>query len=252
MKRAVCLLLGAAFAAEPGMVFIPGGKFTRGRTYVDTDSEAVFYPNPLKDDLPARELELSPFYLDEHEVTISEYAAFTKATQHRTPPVWRDGRPPKGKENHPVAEVSWDDATAYCKWRGKRLPTEAEFERACRGSAEKQKYPWGDKAPVEKQARFNTLEGPANVCAAAKSPSGVCDICGNVWEWTGDWYGRDYYKEAPEKDPPGPASGIYRVLRGGSWFDAANFLACSYRSWARQAERSPTIGFRCATNFKRR
>jgi formylglycine-generating enzyme required for sulfatase activity len=195
---------------------------------------------------------VSPYYLDEHEVTIAEYAAFVKAKKHRPPPVWRDGRAPSGRDNFPVADVSWDDAAAYCSWRGKRLPTEAEWERACRGITERQKYPWGDRAPTAKDARFNGLEGPTDVCKMPRTALGLCDIAGNLWEWTADFYGRDYYAEAAPKDPNGPEKGIYRVLRGGSWFDAANFLTCAHRSWARAGERSPNIGFRCAMSFGKR
>lgn len=246
------LVVGALVAAESGMVFFPGGEFRRGRTYEDPETRVDWYPNPLRDDLPVRSIHIDPFYLDTHEVTIGEYAAFVKATRHRTPPVWTDGRAPAGKEQLPVADVSWDDAAAYCAWQGKRLPTEAEWERACRGLVENEKYPWGDRAPKKTDARFDGLEGPAAVCSLPKTRMGLCDITGNVWEWTADWFGKDYYAEAPERNPKGPAKGMYRVLRGGSWFDKADFMTCSHRSWARPAERSPNIGFRCAKSFGKR
>jgi len=248
-RWALVLTLGVVIAGEAGMVFVPGGKFQRGRTHEDKDAELAFYPNPLKDDLPVREIEVSPYYLDEHEVTVAEYAAFVRAKKHRPPPVWRDGKPPVGREQIPVADVSWEDAAAYCSWRGKRLPSEAEWERACRGITEKQKYPWGDRAPTAKDARFNGLEGPLEVCKLPRSSLGLCDIVGNLWEWTADYYGREYYAEAAAKDPKGPEKGMYRVLRGGSWFDGPNFLTCAHRSWARAGERSPNIGFRCAVSF---
>jgi formylglycine-generating enzyme required for sulfatase activity len=148
--------------------------------------------------------------------------------------------------------VSWDDATAYCAWQGKRLPTEAEWERACRGLTENEKYPWGDRAPTAKDARFGASDGPAAVCSVPKSRMGLCDIVGNMWEWTSDWYEKDYYAAAPARNPPGAAKGMYRVLRGGSWFDRPDFMTCSHRSWARQAERSPNVGFRCAKGFGKR
>jgi formylglycine-generating enzyme required for sulfatase activity len=240
----------AARAAEPSMVFIPGGEFQRGRTFEWPDTALPWYPNPLKDDLPVRPIHVDPFYMDEAEVTNQRYDAFVKATSHRAPYYWPGGRIPNGKENHPVADVSWDDATAFCAWEGKRLPTEAEWERSCRGPADNSKYPWGDREPVAKDAHFRSNDGPVQVCSKEKSYFGLCDIIGNVWEWTADWYGRDYYKEAPDRNPKGPKEGIYRTLRGGSWFDQPGlFLACSYRSWARQEERSPTIGFRCVKDF---
>lgn len=243
--------LGVVLLGAPaGMVFFPAGDFQRGRSYEDPETKVDWYPNPLRDDLPVRAIYIDPFYIDEHEVTIGEYAAFVKATRHRPPPVWAKGVPPAGKERFPVADVSWADAGAYCAWSGKRLPTEAEWERAARGLVEKEKYPWGNAAPKKTDARFDGLEGPAAVCSSPKSRQGLCDMAGNVWEWTADWYGKDYYKDAPERNPQGPASGIYRVLRGGSWFDKPDFMTCAHRSWARPAERSPNIGFRCVKSFR--
>ncbi|MBI2689256.1 MAG: SUMF1/EgtB/PvdO family nonheme iron enzyme [Acidobacteria bacterium] len=242
------VLLGA----EAGMVFLPGGEFQRGRTYEDPETKVAWYPNPLRDDLPVKGVHIDPFYMDEHEVTIGEYAAFVLARKHRTPPVWADGKPPAGKEKFPVADVSWEDAGAYCAWKGKRLPTEAEWERACRGLAENEKYPWGNRAPKKADARFDATDGPVAVCGVPKNKVGLCDMSGNVWEWTADWYAKDYYASATDRNPPGPEKGIYRVLRGGSWFDKADFLTCAHRTWARPGERSPTIGFRCAKGFGKR
>lgn len=249
MKPALFLLAGILAAAEAGMVFFPAGDFQRGRAYEDPETKVDWYPNPLRDDLPVRTLHIDPFYLDTHEVTIAEYAAFVNTARHRPPPVWPNGKPPSGKDLHPVADVSWDDAAAYCAWRGKRLPTEAEWERACRGLREGARFPWGERAPLKSDARFDGLEGPAPVCTHEKTSMGLCDITGNLWEWTADWYAKDYYAASPSANPKGPAQGIYRVLRGGSWFDKPGFLTCSHRSWARPGERSPNIGFRCALPF---
>jgi len=246
-------LLGcsALMAAEPGMVFIPGGDFSRGRTYDWPDTKLIWYPNPLKDDLPVRKITVSPFYMDESEVTNQRYAAFVKATRRKPPYQWRNGEVPAGMEKRPVVNVSWDDGAAFCAWEGKRLPTEAEWERSCRGGADGKKYPWGDDNPTAARAVYSQDNGALDVCTKEKNQFGLCDMIGNVWEWTSDWYGRDYYAVAPEKNPQGPSEGRYRVLRGGSWFDTPDtFLTCSYRSWARQAERSPTIGFRCVKNFQ--
>ena len=246
LPHLVLLLCQVGFAANPGMVFIPGGEFSRGRTYDWPDTRLVWYPNPLKDDTPVRKIYVDPFYMDEAEVTNERYSAFVKATRHRTPYHWRGGQVPAGAEKRPVVNVDWDDATAFCAWDGKRLPTEAEWERSCRGIAEGRMYPWGDANPNVKQAVFGLDSGAADVCTKEKNYFGLCDIIGNVWEWTGDWYDRRYYEVAPDRNPLGPDKGIYRVVRGGSWFDTPQlFLSCSYRSWTRQAERSPTIGFRC-------
>jgi formylglycine-generating enzyme required for sulfatase activity len=232
------------------MVFIPGGEYSRGRTYDWADNKLKYYPTPHQDDQPVRSIYVDPFYLDESEVTNERYAGFVKATKHRAPYHWKHGQMPEGKGKLPVVNVSWDDAVAFCAWQGKRLPTEAEWERACRGVAEGRMYPWGDRDPTPKEARFSS-EAPAEVCISARNYFGLCDIIGNVWEWTADWYGRTYYEMAPSRNPPGPPTGRYRVLRGGSWFDQPKlFLSCSYRSWARQAERSPTVGFRCAKSLR--
>ena len=246
MKLALLSVASILLGAEAGMVFFPAGDFQRGRTYEDPETKVNWYPNPLKDDLPVRSLHIDPFYLDIHEVTVGEYAAFVHSTRHRPPPVWPNGKPPAGKDQFPVADVSWEDATSYCAWRGKRLPTEAEWERACRDMRDGARYPWGDRAPTKSDARFDGLEGPAAVCSFPKTHLGLCDITGNLWEWTADWYEKDYYATAPRENPSGPRHGIYRVLRGGSWFDKPDFLTCSHRSWARPGERSPNIGFRCA------
>jgi len=253
MRLAALLALCSALrAAEPGMAFIPGGSFQRGRSTALPDTEVKWYPTAHKDDQPARGVTLDPFFLDETEVTNGAYAAFAKSAHHRTPYHWRKGRLPEGAENHPVVNVSWDDARQYCEWKGKRLPTEAEWERAARGNAEGALYSWGDRAPKPTDARFNS-DAPTPVCAKARSYFGLCDMVGNVWEWTADWYDRTYYASSPEHNPPGPAVGLYRVLRGGSWFDQPGlFLMVSYRSWARPGERSATIGFRCAKDFRPR
>jgi formylglycine-generating enzyme required for sulfatase activity len=240
------LAVWPAICSEPGMVFIPGGDFVRGRSHKSTDAELAWYPNPLKDDTPARKIRVSPFYLDEAEVTNERYARFAARTRRKPPHQWPNGLPPQGKEKLPVVNVTWHDAAAFCEWEGKRLPTEAEWERASRGLGEKHIYPWGDRAPTPKDARYDVFDGPGAVCQFPRNSFGLCDIAGNVWEWTGDWYGRTYYAEAPEWDPKGPSQGLYRVLRGGSWFDQPAFLSSSYRSWARPTEKSPTMGFRCA------
>jgi formylglycine-generating enzyme len=245
LLSALPLLALLASAAEPGMVLIPGGEFQRGRTFSWVDSELKYSPTTFKDDLPVRKIYVGAFFMDEAEVTNQRYASFVKARRHRPPYHWVKGRMPEDKANHPVVNVSHEDAAAFCSWEGKRLPTEAEWERACRGMADARMFPWGDNDPDAKLVHHDST-GPAQVCSKQKSYFGLCDISGNVWEWTADWYDRNYYAAAPDRNPPGPESGSYRVLRGGSWFDQGKlFLSCSYRSWARSAERSPTIGFRC-------
>ena len=232
---------------EPETVFIPGGSFIRGRSHDLPDDGLKWFPTLLKDERPARKIHVEPFYIDKHEVTNRRYAEFLDATGRDAPYYWPDGRPPPGKEDYPVVNVTWHEAAAYCRWSGTRLPTEAEWEYAARGLHDGLKYPWGSEEPSkEKHARFDGIDGPGPIGRFSENEFGLCDMSGNVWEWCSDWYQRDYYSCAPEQDPKGPANGLYRVLRGGGWADDAKYLTCSYRSFARPVERSPTIGFRCA------
>lgn len=253
MKLQACtvslFLFLTAWAGEPGMVFIPGGQFQRGRTHKLPDDGLKWVPEVMKDDRPVRGIYVDPFYMDEHEVSNEQYAAFVKATRHRAPYNWPDGKILAGKEKYPVVDVSWDDAAAFAKWAGKRLPTEAEWERACRGIDEGAVYPWGNRKPAKMDARYNAVDGPAPVGQSKPNYFGLFDMAGNVWEWCSDWYAKDYYASAPERNPPGPPQGRYRVLRGGSWADEEKYLTCANRSWARPAERSPNIGFRCVKSF---
>jgi formylglycine-generating enzyme required for sulfatase activity len=232
------------------MVFIPGGEFARGRTHKLPDDGLQWWPELLQDDRPVKRLWVDAFYLDTHEVTCQDYARFVKAAKHRAPYNWPKGELPAGKERLPVAAVDWNDASAYCAWAGKRLPTEAEWERAARGLAEGTKYPWGDRNPTKQDACYDTLGGPCEVGKFKANYFGLYDMAGNVWEWTLDWYERRWYEKSPDRNPRGPVDGQYRVIRGGSWADVTKYLTCAHRSWARPLERSPNIGIRCAKDFR--
>jgi formylglycine-generating enzyme required for sulfatase activity len=227
------------------MVLIPGGEFRRGRTFPWVDAELKYSPTAFKDDIPVRSIHVDSFFMDESEVTNERYAAFVKARKLRPPYHWIKGEMPAGKGRHPVVNVSWEDASAFCAAEGKRLPTEAEWEHACKGGVDGRMFPWGDSDPNATLVHYDA-PGPTPVCSKPRSDFGLCDIAGNVWEWTADWYDRRYYEVSPARNPSGPEQGLYRVLRGGSWFDQGKlFLTCCYRSWARAAERSPVVGFRC-------
>src|SRR5438105_2196958 len=143
---ALRLLLTARPAGPPAnMVEIKAGEFWMGRVQMFRPDEQGYFLRPRIDDLPVHLTHIDTFYIDKTEVTQDEYAKFVKATNHRTPFHWKNGRAPDGQADYPVYNVSWDDADAYCKWAGKRLPTEAEWEKAARGGLEKKRYPWGDE-----------------------------------------------------------------------------------------------------------
>lgn len=237
------LVLALLFATE--MAEIPAGEFQMGRSKVTKDDSTGMRPQVLLDDRPVHKVALGAFSIDRYEVTNSKYAAFLKATSRRAPRHWVAGRVPAGMENHPVYNVDWEDASAYCKWEGKRLPTEAEFERVARSGKDGQSYPWGDKWEA-KNAKFNSQTGPAAVGQFPPNDFGVYDIVGNMAEWTADWYDHDYYQASPAENPKGPASGEYKIIRGGAWSDPPARLTVFFRNWVRPNQKTPNIGFRCA------
>jgi serine/threonine-protein kinase len=232
------------------MVFIPAGTFIMG-------SESEF-----SNERPRRKVHLDAYYMDMYEVANAEYKEFVDATGHPVPyknafwaePFnWRNGTYPPGKGDHPVVLVSWKDAAAYAKWAGKRLPTEAEWEKAARGT-DPRIWPWGDAWDVN---RCNTKESfvnstqPVYLHAKGKSPYGCYNMAGNVMEWTADWYSENYYARAPSKNPLGPVTGALKVARGGAWDSNINLYArTGYRHYFPPDEKSPAIGFRCAKDLK--
>lgn len=248
MRRPIALTLAAAAAlaaAEPGMSLIPAGTFQMGRHKTTADDKTNMRPHILLDDRPVHAVKLSAFYLDTHETTQAQYAEFVKATK-RTPPYhWQGGAVPPNAGNVAAYNVTWDDAKSYCESRGKRLPTEAEWERAARGGIEGADYPWGDKYDA-KAARHNTETGPGEVGRYAPNGFGLYDMAGNMAEWTADWFERDYYKNSPPENPKGPAAGAYKIIRGGAWSDPNRRITVFFRNWVRPTQRQPNIGFRCA------
>jgi serine/threonine-protein kinase len=266
-----------SFFDQAPQVYIPAGEFSMGsnRNYEEKPVHIVY---------------LDAYWIDQYEVTNAMFTAFVKATGYRTDAesakrskvwartngktveetTWVDGaswRHPTGAnnitglENHPVVQVSWNDAAAYCEWVGRRLPTEAEWEKAARGTDERW-FPWGK----EFNCAFGNYDDETNIdryvvgCdgfprtapvdsfPAGKSPYGVYNMSGNVWEWVADWYSETYYSESPYANPPGPIRGAYRVARGGSWFSEMKFLYISYRDGEENdpSYRDDILGFRCA------
>jgi formylglycine-generating enzyme required for sulfatase activity len=215
---------------EPEMVLIPAGQFLMGS---DPQKDRYAQGN----EQPQHPLYLPDYYLAKYPVTNAQYAAFVQATSYRQPAHWKGGKPPPGKEDHPVVEVSWHDAVAYCNWlaevTGKpyRLPSEAEWEKGARGG-DGRIYPWGDRWDAQ---RCNSAEGgpgdttPVGAYPRGASPYGLLDMVGNVWEWT-----RSLYKEYPYDPEDGREdlqAGGPRVLRGGSWLDNRRSARCAYRNW---------------------
>ena len=242
------LAIASGFAQDAEMVRIPAGEFAMGRAHALPDDGLKWVPHILRDDRPVHKVLLDGFDMDIHEVTNREYAEFVAAADGtvRIPHYWPDGQPPEGRSDDPVANVTWKEADGYCRWRGKRLPTEAEWERACRGDLESARYPWGDDEADATKAHYDSVKGPKAVCSYPKNGFGLCDMAGNVWEWTADIYEKEYYSHSPTENPTGATDGRYWVLRGGSWADVPKFLTCAQRSFSRPEERSPNIGFRCA------
>lgn len=237
----VCFCANASSTMAP----VAAGSFTMGRSRETPDDKTGMRPMILRDDRPAHYVYLDAFDIDAHEVTQADYADFVKAASHRAPYHWLQGKVPSGKEQLPVYNVDWADADAYCHWAGKRLPTEAEWEKAARGGLEGQDFPWGEKITPD-EARFNVTDGPGPVGKFKPNAYGLFDMAGGVSEWVSDWFHRTYYENSPGKNPPGPETGKYKVVRGGAWSDGPRRVTVFFRNWVRPNQTTPNIGFRCA------
>lgn len=154
-------------------------------------------------------------------LSIRQYAQFVKATGHRSPKHWKNGKIPSGKADHPMVHISQADSVAFSKWAGAQLPTEAQWEKAAWGT-DGRVYPWGNAKPNDKFCNFNGNVGDTTSVdkyPKGASPYGCLDMAGNVCEWVADWYDDNYDQSSPKQNPTGPKSGINRVLRGGYWYD---------------------------------
>jgi formylglycine-generating enzyme required for sulfatase activity len=256
-------LLFLFWQAPQNMVEIKAGEFWMGRVQMFRPDEQGYLLRPRIDDLPAHLTHIDTFLIDKTEVTQDDYSRFVQAAKHRAPFHWKDGRIPDGQGQFPVYNVSWDDAAAYCGWAGKRLPTEAEWEKAARGGLDKKRYPWGDqlRPPAQDQktqgpklAHYAFPNGPAKVASYPANAFGLHDAMGNVAEWVSDWYDRSYYAVSPEANPRGPDSGMYRVIRGSSWADPIEtgdeveprVYGVYFRNFLTPSHRTSVVGFRCA------
>ncbi len=226
----------------PDMALIPAGEFTMGRAKLTPDDKTGMRPVVLLDDRPDHKVRIDAFSIEKTEVTHGAYAKFLAATGRKPPYHWAQ-RP---ADNVPVYNVDWEDAHAYCGWAGKRLPTEAEWERAARGGIDGASYPWGEDKPDAKRALFNVETGAGPAARYPPNGFGVHDMAGSLSEWTADWFAREYYKASPVANPKGPDAGEYKVIRGGGWPDQPSRITVFFRNWVRPNQRTPNIGFRCA------
>jgi serine/threonine-protein kinase len=217
------------------MVFVPRGHFLMGSDKSDRHMR------------PPHKVFLDAFWIDQTEVTNAQYIQCVEEGVCGTPheaDYFKDTK----YSNHPVIYVSWDEALTFCTWAGKRLPTEAEWEKAARGD-DGRTYPWGNSKPNSGLLNYwDNKKGSTEVGSypAGESPYGAMDLAGNVWEWTSDWYSPDFYKTSPVPNPEGPASGDRRIVRGGSWFSLTEIVVRTYYRKASNPEvQNYTTGFRC-------
>jgi formylglycine-generating enzyme required for sulfatase activity len=253
--------------SPPDLARIPAGEFFMGAA------------DGSDDERPVHRVHVDEFFIGRFPVTCDEYARFVRATGQPAPAVrglpliaaggrdamfkdlaqpyvWDRQEPPAGRGSHPVVLVTFEDAVAYCRWlsltlkRVFRLPTEAEWEKAARGGADGQRYPWGNDIDP---SRGNFLAEPALKSQRGTRPTGtfapnaygLYDMAGNVWEWVADWYGPDYYAISETKNPTGPAHGQMRIVRGGAWVnDDMTMLRCAYRHKVPPDTYAYSIGFR--------
>ncbi len=248
------------------MMLIPAGEFIMGAP----DSEGN------SDEHPQHKVYLNFYYIDKCEVTNKQFKKFVNATRYKTIAeksgggwVWNankweqknsaDWTDPLGdgsgilkKMDYPVVQISWYDAVAYAKWVGKRLPTEAEWEKACRAETTTGYCFGNDESELIDYAWYseNSDERSHTVCEKKPNKWGIYDMHGNVWEWCVDWYDSKYYANSFMNNSQGPNNGTYRVIRGGSWYDFGCYCRSAIRLWSNPTFRNNITGFRCVVSNK--
>jgi formylglycine-generating enzyme required for sulfatase activity len=275
------------------MVHVPAGEFQMGNTGIQWIWGGSLRDGDLgvqvfTDEQPGHTVYLDAFWIDQTEVTVAMFRTFVEATGYETtaeregwghpwtqgpmeeewPQVpgtdWQHPRGPESsaEDDHPVVQVSWEDAAAYCEWAGGQLPTEAQWEKAARGT-DGRMWPWGNtydgalgsfcdaQCPIErwKQDYFDdgyAFTAPVGTFPSGASPYGALDMAGNVWEWVADWYEEDYYVDSASQNPLGPDSGTDRAMRGGAWYDNEPWVRCTVRHQNPPWSRCDDVGFRCA------
>lgn len=226
------------------MITISSGEFLMGSKSGEGRS----------DERPQNKIYLDTYEIDAHEVSNKRYLNFIQKTDREEPPNpygENSLSAVEGVSESPVVQVTWYDAVDYCRWAGKRLPTEAEWEKAARGT-NGFLYPWGFNPPIVTLANFQKQwEGektlwPVNSSNESDSPYGLVGMAGNAREWVQDWYSPDYYNSSPKKNPQGPKNGILKVIKGGSWHSFKSDLRAASRGKGGFALKTDGIGFRCA------
>jgi formylglycine-generating enzyme required for sulfatase activity len=227
------------------MASIPAGEFVMG----SSDKKAKSNENP------SHLVYLDSFYIDKFEVSFKEFEEYLAANPKQYPTItgWVDRKARPDMLNKPVFGFQWKRCKKYCEWKGKRLPTEAEWERAAKG-LEGRNYPWGNEPPDDKRANFGnccfiqkgSVLSPVDNFDNGKSPEGVYNLGGNVAEWVHDWYDKKYYEKSPYKNPKGPVKGKHHVIRGGAWNSLPVYLRSTSRYGDSDAKDYYGIGCRCA------
>ena len=262
MKKLPLMLLGLPVVAVVGGLMVTGRNKVSAASEVPLGTPRIEVPEGsflmgsdagAADEQPAHRVSGSAFLMDRYEVTNARYAGCVNAGGCSTPALASSFTRPAyfgaaKFADYPVVHVSWSQAASFCAWAGGRLPTEAEWERAARGTADARIYPWGGSPPDCTKANFTGCVGDTDRVGqrpAGQSPYGAFDMAGNVWEWTADWYEAGYYSRSPDQDPAGPDAGQMKVMRGGCWVSGANSLRATCRKAELPGLWAPNVGFRC-------
>ncbi len=216
------------------MVWIPEGEFFMGSDLTDGEP----------DETPMRRVYLDGYWITKNLVTVAQFRRFCEATKFKYD--WKKNKPKwDWWDDHPMINVSWEEARVYAQWAGGDLPTEAQWEKAARGT-DGRKYPWGEEWDANRCANKLTCPMPIGSYLWGASPFGILDMAGNAAQWCRDWYGNEYYKSGNDRNPPGPAHGIQRVLRGSAWSGFnPSYFRCANRFLQNPTYRFPFLGFRC-------